>query len=373
MQTATDTAPEEATVNKEPWLAAILSLLLPGAGQLYCRLWQAGIVLILLWVLLSTLLVGSLIVWQVPTAVFAIALLCSAIVHIGAPWSAHRAAKRRNTADFESQRREGKDPWLAVFLTLIVPGLGHLYLRRWIVGAVGIVLVVALPARGSTYGQIAFIALRALFAFHAYFVHRTNGFNRRKALVVLTAVAVGAPALFHVLASCVLKPLVVEVYMITAQSMAPTIRKGMRVTANKLAYRWHEPAVGDIIVLTDPMDSGPTSGVPIMKRIVAVGGQMVHVRGGLVWIDGQYREPTHEQNRLVSDRYLSRIEAKYFIYGVAEPYRVPEGCYFVLGDNRDNSLDSRCYGAVPKEAIIGKVARVLWPLNRPPLYGPESP
>ncbi len=358
--------------NKEPWLAASFSLLVPGAGQLYCGFWCAGIALMFLWTLLSVGLVGSLIALQVPTVVLVAVFLAYFALWIGAILAAFLAAKRGNTADFESRRTQGRDPWRAVFYNLVVPGVGHLYLGRWFIGGVAVTLAGALAGRPSTYSGIALVALRTLAAFHVHFIASDYRPKPRRPLILLAAL-VPAVSLLNgpLMASLVIRPYVGEVYLISGQSMAPTLWKGTRIVANKLTYRWHEPAVGDIAVLTPPDHPLVIDRTVVCHRIVAIGGQTVQVRGGFVWIDGEYAEPHETPHRFITSIAVNDKNASYFAYGVSEPYRVPEGCYFVLGDNRAISLDSRGYGAMPRKSITGKVVRVLWPLNTLPLYDKE--
>jgi signal peptidase I len=125
-------------------------------------------------------------------------------------------------------------------------------------------------------------------------------------------------------------------------SMQPTLYAGNFVFVNKLAYTWGEPARGDIIVFRYPPD--PTQ-VPYIKRIIGLPGDHVRVGSGKVYVNGdQLVEPyllasTHPDNEWV----------------------VPAGNVFVMGDNRNNSSDSRSWGPVPLENIIGKAEVVYWP------------
>ncbi|MBN1362990.1 MAG: signal peptidase I [Sedimentisphaerales bacterium] len=373
MQTTTDNANQETNGNKEPWLAASFSLLVPGAGQWYCGSWRTGMTLILLWVLLSVGLVASLVMAQVPTVAFVAVLLGYVTLWIGAIVAAFRVAKRGNTADFESARTQGKNPWRAVFYTLVVPGVGHLYLGRWFIGGVVVTLAGALAGHQGSYSGIALLALRAVAGFHAYFATGDDRPSLRPALIALAAVAIGIPAMNHALVWLAVRPYVCEVYRMGGNSMAPTIRNGTRVVSNKLIYQGQGPAAGDIVILTPPDHPLVSDRTVVCHRIAATGGQTVQVREGLVWIDGECREPRGTPHRSLSSKVISKYSAPYSAYGVTEPYRIPEGCYFVLGDNRINGLDSRCYGAIPGEAIVGKVVRVLWPLNTPPLYGHKGP
>ena len=139
--------------------------------------------------------------------------------------------------------------------------------------------------------------------------------------------------------------LVAEPFKIPSASMAPTLEPGDRVIADKLAYRFGAPQPGELAVLEAP------DGRLLAKRIVAVGGQRVEIRDGVLFID---RVPRREP-------YVDHSRVDGFFFG---PARVPEGSVFVLGDNRGDSEDSRDFGAVPREHLIGRVVLRIPPLRR---------
>jgi signal peptidase I len=134
--------------------------------------------------------------------------------------------------------------------------------------------------------------------------------------------------------------------------MEPTLHSGERLLINKFIYRFTQPKPGDIVVFhpaVRPRDD-------YIKRVIAVAGQTVEIRDGRVWVDG----------KPLAEPYLS--EATYGQFG---PVRIPQGRLFVLGDNRNNSQDSRYpeVGLVPLKSVIGKAALRYWPLGRLSLIG----
>jgi signal peptidase I len=138
--------------------------------------------------------------------------------------------------------------------------------------------------------------------------------------------------------------LVAEPFHIPSASMEPTLHAGDRVIANKLAYRFGSPQVGDLVVLESP------TGEVFAKRIVALGGQRVEIRDGVLLVDGaRRREP-----------YVDYATVDGFFFG---PARVPAGTVFVLGDNRGDSEDSREFGPVPHPRLIGRVDLTIPPLS----------
>jgi signal peptidase I len=141
------------------------------------------------------------------------------------------------------------------------------------------------------------------------------------------------------------RALVAEPFSIPSASMAPTLQAGDRVIADKLAYRFGAPRPGDLAVLEAP------DGEVLAKRIVAVGGQRVEIRDGVLFVDRIPRREPYVDHEMVDG----------FFFG---PARVPSGSVFVLGDNRGNSEDSRDFGAVPREHLIGRVALRIPALDR---------
>jgi signal peptidase I len=136
-----------------------------------------------------------------------------------------------------------------------------------------------------------------------------------------------------------------QVARVEGQSMAPTLADQDRLIVNKLAYRLGEPHVGDIVMLYYPLNPEKS----FVKRVIAEEGDQVRVVDGRV-----YRNDVPMDDTFVPAEYRSHDD-----WG---PQVVPEGYYFVMGDHRNNSSDSRHWGWVPKKYIIGKVQLRWWPL-----------
>jgi signal peptidase I len=133
--------------------------------------------------------------------------------------------------------------------------------------------------------------------------------------------------------------------VVRGSSMTPGIQDGDRILIDQLSYLLGEAERGDIVVLQYPLDPS----LDYIKRIVGLPGDELLIADGEVWVNGE---------RLDED-YLEQ----------ADPYTrlrvvVPEGHYFVLGDNRLHSSDSREFGEVPAALVRGKVDLRLWPLSR---------
>jgi signal peptidase I len=143
------------------------------------------------------------------------------------------------------------------------------------------------------------------------------------------------------------RPFVLEAFYIPSESMVPTLLVGDRVFVNKFIYRFAEPERGDIVVF-ESVNGGEEE---LIKRIVAVPGDSVAVRGGVLSVN---EEPQNEP-------YLNREFPDDSFFG---PTRLSEGEVFVMGDNRANSADSRVFGPLPVENIEGEAFMRFWPLSR---------
>ncbi|MHB1651048.1 MAG: signal peptidase I [Desulfitobacteriaceae bacterium] len=142
---------------------------------------------------------------------------------------------------------------------------------------------------------------------------------------------------------------VVQPYLIPSSSMEPTLLPGDRIIVNRLTYRDRIPARGDIVVFAYPKDPKRT----FVKRVIALEGDTAELRDNKVFINGKALE----------EPYLKAGD--YPPYG---PEVVPKGKFLVLGDNRRQSGDSREWGLLSQEALIGKAWMIYYPLNRWKLF-----
>lgn len=179
-------------------------------------------------------------------------------------------------------------------------------------------------------------------------------------------------------------------------SMNPTILEGDRIFVNKLAYglrfpftdwwltHWDGPDRGDVVICY-----APDSGVRLVKRIVGLPGDVLEMRNNRLLINGspvEYGALDREPDGWDTPKKTSLVLAEEHLGACAHPvvlhprmpaqrsFRptiVPEGRYFVMGDNRDNSRDSRAFGFVEREQIVGKATAVVWSLDRDSHYLPR--
>jgi signal peptidase I len=150
----------------------------------------------------------------------------------------------------------------------------------------------------------------------------------------------------------VIEAFLVQAFWIPSPSMDPTLEVGDRVLVNKLSYRLHDVHRGDVVVFERPDTAeGPDDGIEdLIKRVIAVGGDTIEARNGLVYVNG---ERVDESDYLVSGTPTDGLPLT----------EVPEGHVFVMGDNRTNSQDSRRFGPVPEDTIVGRAFIRVLPLG----------
>jgi signal peptidase I len=178
---------------------------------------------------------------------------------------------------------------------------------------------------------------------------------------------------FLLIAALVLTVLVkgflIQAFFIPSRSMEPTLDVGDRVVVNRLAYRLGDPAHGQVVVFLRPTgldqaQAGPLSwvrravaqglgGTPpgsedLIKRVVGVPGDVLEGRNGHLWRNGrQVDEPYLRPNTFTSDFKV----------------RVKRDHYWVMGDNREDSADSRVFGQVDRSALVGRAVLTVWPVQ----------
>ena len=130
-------------------------------------------------------------------------------------------------------------------------------------------------------------------------------------------------------------------------SMAPGIANGERLFINKFVYHFERIHRGDVVVFWYPLDPSKS----FIKRVVGLPGESVQIRRGSVYVDGR---------KLAEPYILPRYQDE----NSYPPIRVPKGDYYVLGDHRDDSNDSRMFGPVPRRYIYGKAVFAYWPMDR---------
>lgn len=170
----------------------------------------------------------------------------------------------------------------------------------------------------------------------------------------------------------IIKTFLLQAFYIPSVSMVSTLKVGDRVLVEKVSYRFHEPRRGDVVVferdaapgveeedtsfMTDVTDAFkglfgfPTGGnQDFIKRVIAVEGDSIECRDGVVMVNGEAIPEPYLDEGIVTSSFTQTV--------------VPEGMMFVMGDNRSDSEDSRSYGPIPMDKVIGNAFVIVWPLS----------
>lgn len=143
-----------------------------------------------------------------------------------------------------------------------------------------------------------------------------------------------------------LKTFVVGNFWIPSESMVPTIEVNDKVIVTNFSYWFNEPERGDVIVFKYPMDPK----TDYIKRCIGLPGETVEFKDSQLYINGEAVDEPYLPDDLVFEDY--------------GPVEVPEGQYFMCGDNRNHSADSRVWGFLEEDLIIGKAQIIYWPFDR---------
>jgi signal peptidase I len=292
-----------------------------------------------------------------------------------------KMAEFKNHADDASKAKGRKDSsngtkpriwWVAGLLSYLVPGLGQVYNGK---PARGLLFYAVLSLFGS---QVFAFALNAMkFSYTSFYTAllllsmifyliailfiigdaiygaRKNKFYRlqpyNKWPIYLLAIFLSQGIDYS--AKNALKETVIKAYRIPTTSMEPAIKKGDFLLSNKLYYCSHNPQRGDIIIFKYPQNEK----LEYIKRIIGLPGDTVLVKNGTTFINGRKMDEPYLQKHtsaLISELRQADRDSVLQI--------VPRDEYFVLGDNRHNSSDSRHWGTVKREQILGKPSFVYW-------------
>lgn len=337
---------------KDPWLAVNLSMFFPGIGQIYGgRILRGG-----LW-LVGTASLLAIAFWSIFAAdgntvqgliYLAIALGVYCLNLLDALFCIHRDNPGLIP---EKIPRTQKNPWFAVFVSRVIPGLGHLYLNRSVLGLILLTTSLILYRLDDLFAPLLSIVplITAIAVYHAYMIFpRRHSASHRW---VIAAIA-GAIFLGGLLLNFTPQWLEqhFEMFEIPSESMMPTLQVGDRIFVTPGSGDRFQR--GDIVVF-EPNESlkelDPQVSEFYIKRIIALGGERVEIRGGKVWVNGQSLEEDYTEEPPLYDM----------------PQQVvPEGSYFLLGDNRNESFDSHIWGNLSRRNVVGRAYKIYWPPAR---------
>lgn len=260
-----------------------------------------------------------------------------------------------------------RKPWLAVLLSILVTGLGHIYsgkiqkgLFLYLLQAIVLIFILSIVVFYTNIfsyifafvSGIAFIiycaadALKtARFGKDSYTLKRYNRWYVYALCYILSNIII-QPVVTHLI-----KENTIMAYKIPSGAMLPTIFIGDHILVNRIINKSHSPKVGDIIVFEYPKDPK----TDYIKRIVAIGGDKLEVLNKNLIVNDIEQNEIYAQH--VDSRILDNETSPRDNFG---PITVPNNSVFVMGDNRDNSYDSRFWGFVRLDQIKGKAISIYW-------------
>ncbi|HEX4059519.1 MAG TPA: signal peptidase I [Streptosporangiaceae bacterium] len=183
--------------------------------------------------------------------------------------------------------------------------------------------------------------------------------RRRRALI-----EAGAAVLVALLLAAGLRAFVFQTFYIPSSSMVPTLGVYDRILVQKAFFNWHDVRAGDIVVFTHPpLDHcpGPQQG-DLVKRVIALPGQTIYSSGNDIYVNGRLQPETYLPHYDPLGPPIPHASQQH-------PFRVPPGEFYMMGDNRAISCDSRYWGPIKGTSIVGKVI-VLWWHNGHPDFHP---
>jgi len=165
-------------------------------------------------------------------------------------------------------------------------------------------------------------------------------------------------AVVAIAVALLIQAFLVKPYRIPSPSMEDTLLVGDRVLVDRISWRFSEPARGDIVVFHSPVP-GPV----LIKRIVGMPGDTLSLRDGAVYVN----------NRRLAEPYVRRVDGRPaptepfdtgLPWALQQPYKVPAGSYFLMGDNRTDSKDGRDFGPVTRDQLVSRAFARYWPPGR---------
>ena len=152
------------------------------------------------------------------------------------------------------------------------------------------------------------------------------------------------------LAALLIKTFLLQAFYIPSDSMNPTLVQRDRVLVNKLSYHFHDVHRGDIVVFKRPPGETDPKIKDLIKRVIGLPGETVEGRDGQILIDGRFLKESYTAKGSPMSDFPAR--------------RIPKDHYFVMGDNRGNSKDSRVFGPIAKSLIVGRAFIRVWPISK---------
>jgi signal peptidase I len=346
---------QNSRLSPKPWLAVNLSMFFPGIGQLYAGERLKGLAFIGSQGALLAIAFWSVFSSTGNTVSGLSCLFLSGIIYILSLFDAYTCAnKQLNVQSSEKIPRTNKDPWFAVFLSRILPGLGHLYIEKAIFGAVFLVLIIICSSLTRIFSNLLIFVpiISAVACYHAFMTFPKRPRQGQDIIAVIALFVLIFGLVTSYLPNWIYQK--IDLFEIPSKSMLPTLQVEDRVLVNKSAN--YSPQQGDIVVFREPeaaqvlqQETDKKAEHFFIKRVIGQPGQVIRVADGVVYVNDQSLQET----------YIAEPPA--YDWG---PVQVPTDSYIVMGDNRNSSFDSHVWGFLAKNYIVGRAYKVCWPPER---------
>ena len=272
------------------------------------------------------------------------------------------------------ENQKPKEPLIAVMLTFLLTGLGQIYAGQVkkgiafllinVVALVGMLKYLMDPTTKLYSYMLGIIPVAILFGLYVIIDAYRSAKQYNQANNLTRSISVGKKILLIIgilffylfnpqgILANYLRANVVQAFRLPSGTMEPTIKQGDRILVDKAAYKGSEPSRGDIIVFLYPEDTSRS----FVKRLIASGGETVEIKDGDVYVNDELVQIPSIKNIYYYNRGENAQAGK--------KVTVPEGNFYVLGDNSASSHDSRYWGFVPRNNILGKVFKIYYPFDR---------
>ncbi len=377
--------------SKEPWLAVLLTKVFLGVGHIYAGDKTRGLVLIFVNVgfyftiivsMLGFLTTASASSARMHVIIFISIIPVILIVNIYALFDAYKITKRNNLDNVQSVSSPGhRKAWFASFLSAFVPGIGQFYNRQIFKGIAFITAMIVIAIFEGEYivlltivGLILYVlGIKDAFDSAEKLNHSERRFFQQNKIIVIFMLIMFT--LDSIPVSKIIKDNVAEAFQIPAGPMYPTLKVGDHLLTAKSGPFFTTLHRGDVVVFPYPEDPKKD----FIKRVIGLGGDKIQIIKGELYINdllvpskkldiqeeavlsssNTYFHPVVFEEQIEDVTYqVQYLHDKSMTNG--GPWIVPQGAIFVLGDNRDNSQDSRFWGFVETNTIKGKALKLYW-------------
>lgn len=327
----------------------------PGLGQFYGQKWLKGMIWLTSQISCLIAAIWSFFSANGQTSTGLILLGITMIIYLANILDAHQTVYlAKKDKSLEKIPRKHKNPWFAVSVSRVLPGLGQLYGNHSILGLIFLTASIIFLKIDDLYPSLLIVSptLAAIATYHAYLAFPNKSSFRsleyRSIVAVMAGIIFAWGLIWNYLPNWVDQRW--QLFNIPSESMQPTLQIGDFVLVKKSSD--YEPQLGDVIVFRTPdivKEISSDAGDYFIKRIIGQPSDQVQIKNGIVYIN----------NAPLTEPYIAQPPD--YQWG---PETVPSQFYFVLGDNRNASVDSHVWGFLPKEHLVGRAYKISWPLGR---------